>query len=46
VERAIRTAMRRNRATSPTIFEFIRNILLLQWPDDLAPRRARSTPAS
>jgi (1->4)-alpha-D-glucan 1-alpha-D-glucosylmutase len=35
VERAIRTAMRRNRATSPTIFEFIRNILLLQWPDDL-----------
>jgi (1->4)-alpha-D-glucan 1-alpha-D-glucosylmutase len=35
VDRAIRTAIRRNRATSPTIFEFIRNILLLKWPDDL-----------
>ncbi|MEX2583530.1 MAG: malto-oligosyltrehalose synthase [Gemmatimonadota bacterium] len=35
VERAIRTAIRRNRATSPSIFEFIQNILLLRWPDDL-----------
>jgi (1->4)-alpha-D-glucan 1-alpha-D-glucosylmutase len=37
VERAIRTAMRRNRATSPTIFEFLRDILLLRWPEDLEP---------
>ena len=35
INRALRTAIRRNRATSPTIFEFIRSILLLQWPDDL-----------
>src|SRR5690606_13604115 len=35
VDRAIRGAIRRNRAMSPSIFEFIRNILLLKWPDDL-----------
>lgn len=35
IDRAIRAAIRRNRAMSPTIFEFIRNILLLNWPDDL-----------
>src|SRR5690606_22901767 len=35
VERAIRTAIRRNRATSRSVFDFIRDILLLQWPDDL-----------
>jgi len=35
VERAIRAAMRRNRASSPTLFEFLRDILLLRWPDDL-----------
>jgi (1->4)-alpha-D-glucan 1-alpha-D-glucosylmutase len=37
LDRAIRTAIRRNRATSPTIFEFIRNILLLKWPRELEP---------
>jgi len=35
VERAIQAAIRRNRAMSPSIFNFIRNILLLRWPDDL-----------
>jgi (1->4)-alpha-D-glucan 1-alpha-D-glucosylmutase len=35
VERAIRAAARRNRTTSGTVYEFIRRILLLQWPDDL-----------
>ncbi len=35
VERAIRVAVRRNRSTSSTIFEFIRGILLLRWPEDL-----------
>ncbi len=35
IDRAIRAAIRRNRAISPTIFEFIRNILMLQWPDEL-----------
>src|SRR5690606_4749257 len=35
VERAIRTAVRRNRATSRSVFDFIRDILLLRWPDDL-----------
>ena len=37
VDRAIRLAIRRNPATSRTVFEFIRNILLLRWPDDLTP---------
>src|SRR5690606_9297114 len=35
VDRAVHTAIRRNRAMSPTIFEFIRNILLLKWPPEL-----------
>src|SRR5690606_33820327 len=35
VEDAVRTAIRRNRATSPTVFNFVRDILLLRWPDDL-----------
>jgi (1->4)-alpha-D-glucan 1-alpha-D-glucosylmutase len=35
VDRAVRAAIRRNRATSPSIFGFIQNILLLRWPDDL-----------
>lgn len=35
VETAIRLAIRRNRATSRSVFEFIRNTLLLRWPDDL-----------
>jgi (1->4)-alpha-D-glucan 1-alpha-D-glucosylmutase len=35
VHRAVDTAIRRNRATSRSIFDFIRNILLLEWPDDL-----------
>jgi (1->4)-alpha-D-glucan 1-alpha-D-glucosylmutase len=36
VDRAIRAAIRRNPATSRTVFEFVRNILLLHWPDDLS----------
>lgn len=35
VDRAIRTAKKRNRATSPTIFDFIRSTLLLEWPESL-----------
>src|SRR5690606_6651995 len=35
VDQAIRTAIRRNRATSPSVFAFIRDILLLHWPEDL-----------
>jgi len=35
IDVAIRSAMRRNRAMNPTVFEFIRDILLLRWPDDL-----------
>ncbi|MQA88631.1 MAG: malto-oligosyltrehalose synthase [Gemmatimonas sp.] len=35
VEHAIRDAIRRNRTTSPSIFGFIQNILLLRWPGDL-----------
>src|SRR5690606_32682238 len=35
VELAIQTAVRRNRATSPSIFDFLRSTLLLEWPDDL-----------
>ncbi len=35
VERAIRNAIRRNRAMNPSIFEFIRDTLLLRWPEDL-----------
>lgn len=37
VERAIRSAIRRNRATSRSVFDFIRDTLLLRWPDDLTP---------
>lgn len=39
LDRAIRTAMRRNRTMSPSLFEFVRDILLLRWPEDL-PREA------
>src|SRR5690606_39506223 len=35
VERAIRQAIRRNRGISSSIFEFVRQVLLLEWPDDL-----------
>ncbi len=35
VDMAIRTAVRRNRSTSRTIFEFIRATLLLEWPENL-----------
>lgn len=35
VDQAIHTAMRRNRATSPTIFRFIRSTLLLECPENL-----------
>src|SRR5690606_26266693 len=35
VERAIRQATRRNRSISSSVFEFVRQILLLEWPDDL-----------
>src|SRR5690606_22295003 len=45
VERAVRSAIRRNRATSRSVFDFIRDILLLKWPEDLdeeaGERRAR-----
>ncbi|MBW3630511.1 MAG: malto-oligosyltrehalose synthase, partial [Gemmatimonadetes bacterium] len=36
IDQAIRGAIRRNPATSRTVFEFVRNILLLHWPDDLS----------
>jgi (1->4)-alpha-D-glucan 1-alpha-D-glucosylmutase len=35
VEQAIRVAIRRNRVMNPSIFEFIRDILLLNWPEEL-----------
>jgi (1->4)-alpha-D-glucan 1-alpha-D-glucosylmutase len=35
VDRAVRLAKRRNRGTSGLIFDFVRNTLLLQWPDGL-----------
>ncbi|HEX6910374.1 MAG TPA: malto-oligosyltrehalose synthase [Longimicrobium sp.] len=35
VERAVRAAKRRNRATSEEIFDFLRDILLLRWPAPL-----------
>lgn len=35
VEHAVRTAKRRNRATSEEIFDFLRDVLLLQWPASL-----------
>jgi (1->4)-alpha-D-glucan 1-alpha-D-glucosylmutase len=37
VERALRIAIRRNRSTSRSVFDFIRDILLLRWPEDLEP---------
>lgn len=43
VETAIRNAKRRNPATDPSIFDFIRSVLLLDDPDDIsdADRAAR-----
>jgi (1->4)-alpha-D-glucan 1-alpha-D-glucosylmutase len=35
VEQAIRLARRRNPTTSRSVFDFIRSVLLLEWPDDL-----------
>ena len=35
VERAIATAIRRNRVISRSIFHFLRDVLLLRWPHDL-----------
>ena len=35
VEQAVRTAKRRNRATSEEIFDFLRDLLLLRWPESL-----------
>jgi (1->4)-alpha-D-glucan 1-alpha-D-glucosylmutase len=35
VERAVRMAKRRNRATSEEIFDFLRDVLLLRWPASL-----------
>lgn len=35
IERAIREAKRRNRGTNALVFDFVRNILLLRWPEDL-----------
>jgi (1->4)-alpha-D-glucan 1-alpha-D-glucosylmutase len=34
VRQALRAAMRRNPATNRTVFDFIRDILLLHWPED------------
>jgi (1->4)-alpha-D-glucan 1-alpha-D-glucosylmutase len=36
IERAVRTAIRRNPSTSRSIYGFIRDTLLLDWPDDLS----------
>jgi (1->4)-alpha-D-glucan 1-alpha-D-glucosylmutase len=36
VDRAIRNARRRNPTMSRTVFEFVRNVLLLDWPEDLS----------
>jgi (1->4)-alpha-D-glucan 1-alpha-D-glucosylmutase len=33
----VQTAVRRNRATSRSVFDFIRDVLLLRWPEDLPP---------
>jgi (1->4)-alpha-D-glucan 1-alpha-D-glucosylmutase len=35
VERAIREAKRRNRSTSRSIYDFVRDALLLRWPEGL-----------
>ncbi len=37
VERAVRAAKRRNRATSEEVFDFLRDVLLLRWPDGMDP---------
>ncbi|HEU0016547.1 MAG TPA: malto-oligosyltrehalose synthase [Longimicrobium sp.] len=37
VDQAVRRAKRRNPGTSGLIFDFIRDTLLLKWPDGLAP---------
>ncbi|CAN5664591.1 malto-oligosyltrehalose synthase [soil metagenome] len=35
IEQAIRVARRRNPTTTRSVYEFIRSVLLLEWPDDL-----------
>jgi (1->4)-alpha-D-glucan 1-alpha-D-glucosylmutase len=35
IEQAIRVARRRNPTTSRSVYEFIRSVLLLEWPEDL-----------
>ena len=35
VERAVRAAKRRNRGTSGEIYDFLRDVLLLRWPEPL-----------
>ncbi|HWK89554.1 MAG TPA: malto-oligosyltrehalose synthase, partial [Longimicrobium sp.] len=37
VEQAVRHAKRRNTGTSGLLFDFVRDTLLLQWPDGLTP---------
>ncbi len=37
VDRAVRIARRRNPNTSASIFDFVRDVLLLRWPDTLDP---------
>ena len=37
VEQAIRAAKRRNPDVSATLFDFLRDVLLLRWPDELTP---------
>ncbi|HEU0079063.1 MAG TPA: malto-oligosyltrehalose synthase, partial [Longimicrobiaceae bacterium] len=41
VEQAVELAKERNRTTSPDIFHFVRDTLLLEWPDSLDPAAAR-----
>ncbi|HEX2079046.1 MAG TPA: malto-oligosyltrehalose synthase [Longimicrobium sp.] len=41
VEQAVELAKERNRTTSPDVFDFVRNTLLLEWPDSLDPAAAR-----
>jgi (1->4)-alpha-D-glucan 1-alpha-D-glucosylmutase len=41
VEQAVALAKERNRTTSGDIFDFVRDTLLLEWPDSLDPAAAR-----
>ena len=41
VEEAVRTAMRRNRGTSSEIYHFLRDVLLLRWPEPVEEETRR-----